>query len=926
MRIFLLLILFSVTNAFSQEFLIPTKKKTFALNRHTNRDVSYFSKTDSNNDIIITGTTERDTTFTDILTTKLDKDLNLIWQKRYSLGMYTSYDVPLASHIDKNDNIITIGRTIVDNRSNQTGVLFAVSYDSKGSELWHLEFDDPNMPKNYNYYYQKSFLDENNILHVINSVANINDPSKTDINFYSIDDKGKIIEKFTRTDLIDYIGYANVFSNFYYSKGFYYMITKRLVVNATSDRQNFIKKISKNSLIDVSLNTIIDPLDNDAFEDAELQMDKSDNVFLSYSSYKYGFLNVLKFDSSLQLIYKTKTPEKGMRHLLSTSLNSDGHLCVLNNIDKNESNNSNQLSLLEFGDDGSVFKESLKNDVEIFRFKKNEDKSFFIETKAGSIKVFSEYLDLINDFDGTGLSINDMCRLDNATLILAGTTYDKAYPTSDYYTDLDLIVQKINSKHLLKSYKYSGEGTSKAYGEKIIIDNKNNYIIASEEKLGPDNLDIGGSRAPVKRSLYKYDSNLNLLWVIEIPYQIVAPLTSEDKNILIDSENNIYINARAESGTYKLLKISEKGEIIYDMPSYQAINLYFDKNKNINVVSLPVSNPITIDDDTTIYTLSSSAGNLISSKLFAGIEYLGNYNDKNGDSFIYMFPGNNNPYNNMNPRIEVYKNLDFEFQRKISLEGTYSGMLVFTIDASGTLFFSSSYGQVEYKFHRLNLLNDYKYINVDKSINRIFCTSAGNNFAINENAELSIYNNNLEVIARGEEPYSGYSSLYQLGDYLLVSTYWDNLVKVVDKNARLVRSFKLPSSLTYNFAVKDKNDDLVLTGSFGFQVYTYSHYGWFRGFLHKYDILDQMLEVKEFDDYLDNNDITIYPNPSKSFVNIGINKESVLKIELFDFTGKLVSNYINTNKIDISGLPNALYFLKIQLTEDKVYYRKILKN
>ena len=102
MRI-LLLLLFAFTSSFGQEFLTPTAKKTFALNRHTNRDVSYFSTIDNAGDIIVTSTTERDSTYTDILTTKLDKDLNLIWKKRYSVDNYISYDVPLATHVDKNN-------------------------------------------------------------------------------------------------------------------------------------------------------------------------------------------------------------------------------------------------------------------------------------------------------------------------------------------------------------------------------------------------------------------------------------------------------------------------------------------------------------------------------------------------------------------------------------------------------------------------------------------------------------------------------------------------------------------------------------------------------------------------------------------------------------------------------------------------------
>jgi hypothetical protein len=922
MRI-LLLLLFAFTSSFGQEFLTPTAKKTFALNRHTNRDVSYFSTIDSAGDIIVTSTTERDSTYTDILTTKLDKELNLIWKKRYSVDNYISYDVPLATHVDKNNNIITIGRTIVSNLSDSTGVLFIVCYNAQGSELWHYYFDNPSTPKNYNYRFQKSFLDEENILHVVNSVDN-EDPQKVDVNFYSFNDKGVVVEKYTQPDLIQYIGNSNIFNDFFYHDGFYYMLYRKSIMY-TREPLHYVKKIGKNSVIDVPLNPIIDIEDSNNFIYADLQFDKFNNVYVSYPSYKNGFINVLKFDASLSLLYKSVGANGGMRHLLTTYFNLDGHLCLLNYIDKDEINNSVRLSLLELDDKGSLYKETIKSNIVVNNFKKNKDNSFFIETKD-AIHLYDEKLNLINNFQQTGLDIDDFCKLDNETLILAGTTYDKGYPTSDYYTELDVVVQKVQPEKVLKTYRYSGEGTSKAFGQKILIDNKNNYIIASEEKLGPDNLGIGGSRGPLQRNLYKYDSNLKLIWTIEIPYNIIGLLTSEDVNMIIDLENNIYINARTEEGKYKFLKISEQGELLFDVPSYQSGNIYFDKEKNINVVSLPVSNPITIDEDTTIYNLSSKDGSLLASKVFEGVNYLGNFTAKNGDSYTYMYPGDNNPYNNTNPRIEVYKNLNLEFQRKISFEGTYTGMAVSSIDSNGTLFFSSAWGQIEYKLHRLSLLNDYKYIKVNKRINRIACTSGNTNFMITDNHELTLYNKDLEVIAQGTELYSGYSSLFEVGDYLLVNTYWDNLVKVVDKKAQLVRSFKLPGELAYTRSAKDASNNIILTGRNGVQIYTYSSYSWYRGFIHKYNILDQMLGVDEQVENHENFDIKVYPNPTSSIVNVAMDKDHINKIELYDFSGKLILSSSKSNKIDISKLPKAIYFLKVELTNGNDLYEKIVKN
>ena len=157
---------------------------------------------------------------------------------------------------------------------------------------------------------------------------------------------------------------------------------------------------------------------------------------------------------------------------------------------------------------------------------------------------------------------------------------------------------------------------------------------------------------------------------------------------------------------------------------------------------------------------------------------------------------------------------------------------------------------------------------------------------ITESHDLSIYNKDLEVLANGSENYSGYGSLFELGNYVLINTPWDNVVKVVDKNAQLIRSFKLPSALSYTNSAKDSKNSLILTGKNGDRIYTYSEYSWWRGFLHKYDILDMMLGIDDFDKNVFRDDLSIYPNPSTSIVNITADNEDIVKLKLYDLSGK----------------------------------------
>ncbi len=70
------------------------------------------------------------------------------------------------------------------------------------------------------------------------------------------------------------------------------------------------------------------------------------------------------------------------------------------------------------------------------------------------------------------------------------------------------------------------------------------------------------------------------------------------------------------------------------------------------------------------------------------------------------------------------------------------------------------------------------------------------------------------------------------------------------------------------------------------------------------------------------NDIFIYPNPAKSFLNI--NNVANSKIELYDIYGNMLSfENIKTNstQLNTEHLTNGTYFIKVY-TDDKVVTRK----
>jgi hypothetical protein len=73
--------------------------------------------------------------------------------------------------------------------------------------------------------------------------------------------------------------------------------------------------------------------------------------------------------------------------------------------------------------------------------------------------------------------------------------------------------------------------------------------------------------------------------------------------------------------------------------------------------------------------------------------------------------------------------------------------------------------------------------------------------------------------------------------------------------------------------------------------------------------------------------INIWPNPATHQINIEQNNLEIVKIEIIDMMGVMLKSYPELKKtIDISGLSNGIYFVKITTGDNKIKIRKILKN
>jgi subtilisin family serine protease len=73
--------------------------------------------------------------------------------------------------------------------------------------------------------------------------------------------------------------------------------------------------------------------------------------------------------------------------------------------------------------------------------------------------------------------------------------------------------------------------------------------------------------------------------------------------------------------------------------------------------------------------------------------------------------------------------------------------------------------------------------------------------------------------------------------------------------------------------------------------------------------------------------INIFPNPTDGLININ-GLEGIINIEIIDVTGKAIlksKSQSNTSKIDISDLPNGIYFVRLESAENR-FVQKIVLN
>ncbi|MEL1244897.1 T9SS type A sorting domain-containing protein [Flavobacterium sp. DGU11] len=535
----------------------------------------------------------------------------------------------------------------------------------------------------------------------------------------------------------------------------------------------------------------------------------------------------------------------------------------------------------------------------------------------GYFKLFDSNLNLLKQFSNYYNEVADYNKTDNSHVVAVSNVATQMYPGGQL-SQIDVHADLFTETQGVASYTFSGEGTSYCGAQKLLVDTDSNYIVITREQLGESNYSIGGTIAPETAFIYKYDTNFELLWSMELPIDSFLQ-NVQISECLVSPDKSIFINL-PDGNDPKLIKISPDGDIVFNVSCVRAENIYFDQNHNVNIVDT-VDNPGN-ENNTIIYTYSSTDGSLLGTVTLQGVSYLTSYNDNSGNSYVYTYKVN--VYSSESKKIRIYKNLVMQSEIPLNISGSSAGIGTPVLNQNGTMFFRTSYYSQSQLF-KITPEGLFSVIQIPSELNGLSLFHSGKIFTCHTNGSVRIYNPDLTLFSSNTFESTESSNLLAAGNLMLSKIqYSDDVVRVFNENAELLPEAKIMGTLQPQYARGYANGNLVITGSFGNQLYTYEEYAWRRGLLHKYDI-GQYFGLGTDEESFTYNQVNVYPNPSNGFINITTTSDvMVLNTEIYDLTGKLLL-LSDKGVIDISSLPAAIYIAKVH-TSEGVVSKKIIKK
>ena len=900
---------------FSQELLLPVKSESFGLNHHTNRDMSFFSKVDSNKNLLIVGTTEKDSTFTDVIATKLDKNLNVVWQKIVSQNTNLSYDIPVKSFISPHNELYIIGRSALK-QSYSTGILFIIKFNENGQILYNKTIGNEDGSDYVDYSYLDADLNPDGSLSLVYAPVDNLTLDGHDFRFLKINNDGDIIRSFTKK--MENNGVVSKIQN----QTFYILVKEPTDdVHALSTHKfHKIKDENNQSSFEITDSIFANYYYNSPlFNHIQMNIDTDENCYIvgfnSSSHHSTDKINISKIDTNNKSwLYSITTSASENYYLLGSFINEQNqNIIIANNL------NSNAMDFISVNENNTIEFQTNPSSLLGTGFKYNEDGTFFLTSSNSNLRLFSNTLTELKEFTSSNtFELVDFSKIDDQTIAVIGTSYDKMFPESDFYTQLDIKAEKIDDSQILHNFSFSGIGTSRSFQHRLVINNDNNYLLMVSEKMGPEYLGKGGAKPPLNERIIKYDSNLNKLWEVEVPENIFNLITFQGKTIdyHLDEHNILYLNlprAGDHFGIgYDLYKMSPDG--VFEFINHTYVSGLFHVNQNLIFMS---KDYYEYEDVSKMYILNKENGNLLQEINIGHENFLEIFSIGN-DNYFYTYEvlSNNTP-----DFLYLYKNGVKVFTRALSYN---YGIYPIQVDKDGSLFFVTKFNY-DNIIHKVDINNSYSHYKAPSPIHAYKKFNNGKMYVSLQNNNTVILDENLNFITNGEPTDTFNPYLLPHGNHMLLATSFDKSLRIIDQSGSVVNHFKIQGHLDSETTKFDKNDNLIVVGNFGDRISTYNEYGWYRGFLHSYGLLDNILNLEDFDDSSKiKNDLVIYPNPTSDLLHIKLRNQEVESIRLYNLSGKLLKEF-DTSTIDLKSFETGIYLIKIRTKSGTIINSKVTK-
>ncbi|MBT8318652.1 MAG: hypothetical protein KJP01_00805, partial [Gramella sp.] len=485
------------------EPLIPSQRVTYGNHQHTSRDAIYFSEKDSQGNLIILGTTERDYSFTDVKIISLNKNLQENWTHRLSWEG-TSYDYPLDMLIDKDDYIWIISKNYL---GGSAANFIITRYTPTGEQLWEYISPEPVDASTLNMRQYHHFFDDNGFL---NFSYNTNGQYHPEHSFFRISSQGFVQDHYKLTGPFSKM---TNFQNFYqglsleYDEGvetLFYLkfkkdIVQRVFVELTEEQNAQVR----NSLFEETSMNFVDENGNYIFI--------GDGRFHASNGLTHNGIIMMSLTTEGNVNFFNEDDPNKDKYFLDAALDENNEILVLNNIQGiSERDNEPELSLERYSESGELLSSKIIPGLtaNFGRFTKN---GIIIRTTTGKIQLYDKELQLLSSTSEP--PYQTYFHLSNLHLIegipfTVGTYISKKYENSDYNSEQNFHVRKLENDVISAEYHFNGEGTSNYYNYEMIKEATGDILVSCREFYGPNNMRPFGSRAPYTKKVFRFNSQL----------------------------------------------------------------------------------------------------------------------------------------------------------------------------------------------------------------------------------------------------------------------------------------------------------------------------------------------------------------------------------------------------------------------------------